>query len=114
MKSPLSKDLSERVPDFLSPLQQQRQIQWTKTPRSGAHMGNEEPKLTPSPKKVILKKVMREKAYQPLDPRHRNHIKVIGTSPQKNGPPSNPMYAPSPVPGNAMHTSPKEKMSYNG
>jgi hypothetical protein len=101
-----------KSPNYLYPLATTRQLQWTKQVVRGEKSVHKALKIKSAnaPKKEIMKNLIKDKSMslrfgKPMKTRNNNPF-------LKGNLPKNPMVAPDPRPGNAMHISPSRKLGY--
>ena len=101
------------VPNYLYPLATDRQLQWTKQVVRGESEAKTpiRPKSFSAPKKNILRQVVKRSKLPPFGKPQQTRRTLSATVSAKL--PEDPMEAPDPSPGNAMHIA-NTKAMYNG
>jgi len=96
--------MKAKAPNYLYPLATQRQIQWTKDAVRGTNSTSKafSPRRVDAVKKEIVRNLVKDKKVslrfgKPLRTRNNSNPML------KAGLPVDPMRAPDPRPGNAMH-----------
>jgi non-homologous end joining protein Ku len=104
--------MKAKAPNYLYPLATDRKLQWTKDVVRGEQSAFNpiKPKIFNAKKKEIIRKVIKDKTKSFSKPvKTRNNLNPM----LKAKLPEDPMRAPDPRPGNAMHIT-NTAAAYNG